>query len=150
MRRNLVYVAATAFFLSAASIASAQPVYNPITASPFARPALSPYLNLVPGTAPNLYYMGVGREFDIRNQLLRPIVIAPDLGLGYDPTRTPSYSSVTGYQNAEDWVNQRIRETQLSPTGHPAGFLMPNPYYRVPNRGSFIPHQPAAAQQPIR
>src|SRR5437868_2484502 len=149
MRRNLV--AASLVLLALAPIASAQPVYNPITASPFARPALSPYLNLVPGTAPNLYYMGVGREFDIRNQLLRPIVVAPELGLGNDPYRSPSYSAVTGYQNAEDWVNQRIRETQLSPTGHPAGFLMPSPYYRLPNRGSFIPyHQIASQQQQLR
>src|ERR1043166_475305 len=116
MRRNLVYITATAFVLSTASMASGQPIYNPIQASPFARPALSPYLNLVPGTAASTYYMGVGREFDIRNQLLRPIVIAPDLSLGYDSFRSP-YSAVTGYQNAEDWVNQRIRETQLSPSG---------------------------------
>jgi hypothetical protein len=135
--------------LASASFASAQPIYNPIAASPFSRPALSPYLQLTPGTAASTYYQGTLREIDIRNQILRPIILgSPDLLSGYDPTRSQAYQAVSGYQNAEDWVNQRIRETQLSPTGHPAGFLVPNPYYRMPNQRSFIPYNPGAGQQP--
>jgi hypothetical protein len=135
--------------LASASLASAQPIYNPIAASPFSRPALSPYLNLTPGTAASNYYMGTLREIDIRNQVLRPIILGnPDVLSGYDPYRTPAFQSVVGYQATEDWVNQRIRETQLSPTGHPTGFLMANPFYRLPNQRSFMPYNPNASQQP--
>jgi hypothetical protein len=130
-----------------AQAASAQSIYNPNPQiySPYARPALSPYLNIVGGAGTN-YYMQTLREYDFRNQLFRPVFFGQDSMSGSDPTRSPSYQAVAGYQSAEDWVNQRIRETQLSPSGHPAGFLMATPYYRLPNQRSFIPY--GQGQQP--
>jgi hypothetical protein len=128
---------------------SAQSVFspNPNAGSPYGRPALSPYLNIVPGPVSG-YYFGTLREYDIRAQLIRPIVlVSPDAFSGYDPSRSP-YQAVSGYQNAEEWVNQRIRETQLSPTGHPSGFLIANPYYRLPNQRSFAPYNPGTGVQP--
>lgn len=127
--------------------ASAQFNPNSNVGSPYGRPALSPYLSIVGGPASN-YYFGTLREYDIRAQLIRPIVlVGPDAFSGYDPSRSP-YQAVSGYQNAEEWVNQRIRETQLSPTGHPSGFLIANPYYRMPNQRSFIPYNPGTGSQP--
>ena len=142
MRLRLVLLA-TAVLLALGSwqSVSAQTVFgqSPNVGSPYSRTTLSPYLNIVGGPVAN-YYFGTLREYDIRAQLLRPVVVVgSDFMSGYDPSRSP-YQSVTGYQNAEDWVNQRIRETQLSPTGHPAGFLLANPYYRMPNQRSFIPY----------
>jgi hypothetical protein len=129
-------------------------IYNPIAASPYGRPVLSPYLNLsTSGTAASTFYGGVLGETYLRNQLVRPLVFGPDF-VAFDPTRTPTYQAVAGYQNtAEDWVNARIRETQLSPSGHPTGFLMASPYYRVPNQRSFIPYNPNTnqpTQPPLR
>jgi len=135
--------------LASASFASAQSIYNPIVASPFARPGLSPYLNLsTSGTAASTYYMGVIGEIQIRNQLLRPpILLGQDFLAGFDSYRSPGYQSIATYQSAEDWVNQRIRETQLSPTGHPTGFMIQSPFYRLPNQRSFIPYNPNVGQQ---
>jgi hypothetical protein len=134
--------------LASAPLASAQPIYNPIAASPFSRPALSPYLQLTPGTAASTYYQGTLREIDIRNQILRPIILGgPDVLSGYDSSRYPGYQAVAGYQNnTEEWVNQRIRESQLSASGHPSGFLLPNPYYRMPNQRSFVPYNMGTGQ----
>jgi hypothetical protein len=141
--------ASVCILLASSAFASAQPVYNPIIASPFARPTLSPYLNLsTSGTAASTYYMGVLGEIERRNYLLRPpILLGQDFLAGFDPYRSPGYQSVAGYQSAEDWVNQRIRETQLTPTGHPTGFLIQSPFYRLPNQRSFIPYNPNVGQQ---
>jgi hypothetical protein len=134
--------------LTSASLASAQQVYNPIAASPYSRSSLTPYLNLnTSGTAANTFYRGVLEETALRNQSLRLSGIL-DYAPTYDLSRSPGYQSVTGYQNAEDWVNQRVRETQLSPSGHPAGFLLATPYYRLPNQRTFIPYNPGTGQQP--
>ena len=132
-------LSAALLILAFESAASAQISPIPQPFSPYARPALSPYLNIVGGAGTN-YYMLKGREDDLRNPYFRPLLVAPDVLPGYDPTQLPAYQAVAGYQSSEDWVNQRIRETQLSPTGHPAGFLMPTPYYRLPNQRSFIPY----------
>ena len=138
-------VAAT---LMSASLASAQPLYNPIASNPYSRPWLSPYLNLSnSGTAANTFYRGVLEERALRNEQLRPF-FGPEFAPASDISRSPGYQSVGSYQNAEDWVNQRIRETQLSPSGHPTGFLVPTPYYRTPNQRSFVPHNPASGPQP--
>jgi len=138
--------------LASASLASAQSIYNPIVASPFARPGLSPYLNLsTSGTAASTYYMGVIGEIQFRNQLLRPpIFLGQDFLAGVDPYRSPGYQSVATYQSAEEWVTQRIRETQLSPTGHPTGFMIQSPFFRLPNQRSFIPYNPNVGQQQVR
>jgi|ERR1043165_3560102 hypothetical protein len=138
MRSRILIVAAALAVLAKPGLA--QPGYN-ITniGTPYSRPAITPYLGIVGGPATN-YYFGTLREFDIRAQLIRPIVVVgPDALSGYDPARFGS-QSVMGYQSAEDWVNQMIRERQLSPTGHPAGFLLAYPYYRIPNQRSFVPY----------
>lgn len=143
------WIVTAIILVTAAPMASAQPsVYNPnpVSFSPFGRPALSPYLNIVGGAGSN-YYMQTLREYDFRNQLFRPVFVGQDFMVGSDPTLTPSYQAVTGYQSGEDWVNQRIRETQLTPSGHPTGFLMATPYYRLPNQRSFIPYNRPAGQQ---
>src|ERR1019366_6396594 len=117
--RLFPFALAIVLALASGQTVLAQPLanQNPNVGNPYSRPALSPYLNLVGGPVSN-YFFGTQREFDIRAQLLRPIVmIAPGFLSGYDASRSP-YQSVTGYQTAEEWVNQRIRETQLSPTGH--------------------------------
>lgn len=133
--------------LTSASAASAQQIYNPIAASPYSRPYLSPYLNLdTSGTAASTFYRGVLGETALRNQQLRLFGIL-DSAPSYDLLRIPDYQSVTSYQTAEDWVNQRIRETQLSSSGHPAGFLIATPFYRMPNQRSFIPYNVGAGQQ---
>ena len=132
------------------AIASAQQIYNPIVASPFSRPVVTPYLNLsTSGTAASTYYMGVLGEIQVRNAFLRPPLFASqDFLAGLDPYyHSPGYQSVAGYQSAEDWVNQRIRETQLTPTGHPTGFMIQSPFYRLPNQKSFIPYNPNVGQQ---
>ena len=140
--------------LASAPLASAQQVYNPIVASPYSRPTLSPYLNLTgSGTAATTYYGagGVLGQTWLNNQALRPLPFLADFLSGYDPYRTPAYAAVSGYQqNTEDYALQYIRETQMSPSGHPTGFLMANPYYRMPNQHSFIPYTPTTAQQQPR
>jgi len=109
--------------LTSASLASAQQIYNPIAASPYSRPYLSPYLNLnTSGTAANTFYRGVLEETALRNQSLRLSGIL-DSTPTYDLFRSPAYQSVTGYQSAEDWVNQRIRETQAYANGTSGGIL---------------------------
>jgi hypothetical protein len=147
---RLIHLAVSVCIVSAsATVGSAQQVYNPIVASPFSRPTLSPYLNLTTsGTAASTYYMGVLGEIELRNRLLRPpFFIGQDYLSGFDPYRSPGYQSVAGYQSAEDWVNQRIRETQLTPTGHPTGFMIQSPFYKLPNQRSFIPYNPNVGQQ---
>ncbi|MBI3824303.1 MAG: hypothetical protein HY289_16675 [Planctomycetes bacterium] len=143
---GLAIVTAISLGLTSAASAQINPVPQPF--SPYGRPALSPYLNIFGGAGTN-YYMLKGREEDLRNPYFRPLFVAPDALPGYDQTRTPSYQGVVGYQSsAEDWVNQRIRETQLTPTGHPTGFLMPSPYFRMPNQRSFMPYHQGAGQLP--
>lgn len=130
--------------------ASAQSVFNPTTIySPYSRPHLSPYLNLLnSGTAANTYYGGVLRENEIRNQMLRPIVVLPDAG-GYDPFRSTGSRSIPEYDpTIEAYINQRIRESEVTPTGHAVGFLIYNPYYNMPNQRSFIPYNPNQGMRP--
>jgi hypothetical protein len=132
--------------LWSATPALAQPLYNPLAANPYSRPWLTPYLNLTnSGTAANTFYRGVLEERALRNEQLRPF-FGPDLVTPIEPWRSMAYQSVTGYQSAEDWVSQRIRETQLSSSGHPAGFLIANPYYRMPNQRSFVPFNQGMGQ----
>jgi hypothetical protein len=150
--RNHHFAIVVCAVLSSASLASAQGVYNPIAASPYARPNITPYLNLnTSGTAANTFYRGVLEETALRNQSLRLSGIL-DYVPSYELWRLPAYQSVTGYQSAEDWVNLRVRETQLSPTGHPAGFMLATPYYRMPNQRTFLPSSPPTGQQqqPLR
>jgi hypothetical protein len=143
--------AALVVALASSQVVKAQPFVNtnPNAGSPYTRPTVTPYLNLVPGPATN-YYLGKLQTDDIRYQMARPplVLVGPDF-LGYDASRSP-YQSVTGYQTAEDWVNQRIRETQLSPTGHPAGFLLATPYYRMPNQRTFVPYNQGTSQPQLR
>ena len=45
-------------------------------------------------------------------------------------------------QFVDDRADVDFRERQLPPTGHTAGFMIYNSYYRVPNQRSFIPYNP--------
>jgi len=151
--RIRIFPLAIAIVLALATVqtAVAQPFVNnnPNLGNPYTRPAVSSYLNLVPGPATN-YYLGKIQSDEIRFGMFRPIVVAgPDLLSGYDSLRSP-YQSVTGYQTAEEFANLRIRETQLSPTGHPAGFLLATPFYRLPNQRTLIPYNQGAGQPQAR
>ncbi len=128
----------------AGSSVCAQPTYGGnLPVSPYSRPQLSPYLNLMnSGTAANTYYNGVLKEIDYRNQLMRPILLSPDLLSGYDGGRIGQLYAADAPQSAEEWINQRLRETQLSPSGHLTGYLMSYPYYTLPNQRSFMPYNP--------
>src|SRR5437868_1508592 len=120
MRLTLCGVA----LLMMAQMASAQTLYNPnpqITA-PYSRPALSPYLNLLRGGDPAAnYYLGVLTEYDRRYRESR-IGLPPDYQqpyMMYDPT-------------LDDRADVDVKDRQLPPTGHQAGFMIYNAYYRVP------------------
>jgi len=113
--------------------ASAQSVFNsnPPIGAPYSRPALSPYLNLLRGgDAAANYYLGVLTEYDRRYQLTVPNV----------PTTTAPYLE----PYVDDRADVEFRERQLPPTGHQAGFMIYNSYYRLPNQRSFIPYNPGS------
>ena len=118
---------------------------NPQVYSPYSRPHLSPYLSLLnPGTAATSYYNGVLKEIEYRNQLLRPLFAGQELLAAYDTSRIAAqqmYPDGTA-QSAEEWINARLKETQLSPTGHTTGYLMAYPFYNLPNQRSFMPYNP--------
>ncbi len=107
----------------------AQSVFNPSPpVAPYSRPALSPYLNLLRGGDPaSNYYLGVLTEYDRRYQLSRPIL-----------SQDPSYLD----PGLDDRSDLDIPERQLPTTGHPAGFMIYNGYYNMPNNRGFIPYNP--------
>ncbi|MBI2806378.1 MAG: hypothetical protein HYX68_15470 [Planctomycetes bacterium] len=120
--------------------------------SPYSRPHLSPYLSLLnPGTAASTYYNGVLKEIEYRNQLMRPIFLGQDMLSGFDPSRAGASQMYPagGPQSAEEWINLRLRESQMSPTGHITGYLMAYPFYNIPNQRSFMPYNPNLSR-PIR
>jgi len=125
--------------LLVAQIASAQPLFNqnPVMSAPYSRPALSPYLNLLRGGDPAAnYYLGVMTEFDRRYRESR-------IGLPPDQSPYPFFDPAL-----DDRADLDVKERQLPPTGHQAGFMIYNAYYRIPNQRAFIPYNPANQQQP--
>ena len=112
--------------------AFAQTLYNPnpqITA-PYSRPALSPYLNLLRGGDPAAnYYLGVMTEYDRRYREAR-------IGMPTEP-QMPYLDPVL-----DDRADLGVGERQLPPTGHQAGFMIYNAYYRLPNQRAYIPYNP--------
>jgi hypothetical protein len=134
--RMLSTAVALTLALGALNPASAQSVFNPNPpiGAPYSRPALSPYLNLLRGGDPAAnYYLGVLTEYDRRYQLTKPLVVTEPLRL--DP-----------YPTVDDRSDVDTQFRQLPPTGHQAGFMIYNSYYRMPNQRSFIPYQPSGAR----
>ena len=127
---------AAVVMLGSAQAAPAQSIFNPnppITA-PYSRPALSPYLNLLRGGNPAAnYYMGVLSEYDRRYQQSR-------IGL---PTDTPPYLA----PSLDYRPDAEIPERRLSPSGHPAGFLIYQGYFNLPNQRSYLPTNPNVNRQ---
>jgi hypothetical protein len=118
--------------------ASAQSVFNPNPriAAPYSRPALSPYLNLLRGGDPAAnYYLGVLTEYDRRfrdAQMMMPIEM-PRQELTVD-----------------DRTDLDVPDRRLPPTGHQAGFMIYNAYYRLPNQRSYLPYNPSTTTRPYR
>jgi hypothetical protein len=115
-----------------AGSASAQTAFNPNppVGAPYSRPALSPYLNLLRGGNPAAnYYMGVLTEYDRRYQQSR-------IGL---PNDTPILEPTL-----DDRADLDVPDRRLPPTGHPAGFLLHQGYFNLPNQRSFVPYNPSA------
>lgn len=117
---------------AATQLAPAQSVLSPASINPYSRTALSPYLNFARD------------NYDFRNPLLRPIVIAPEYLADYDPTRPFSGRADFGYpsQGYEAWIKARESETRMSPSGQPIGFMIWGPYYDLTNQNSFVPTAP--------
>jgi hypothetical protein len=138
MRTTLRTILGAAAMLIVAQIALAQTIYNPnptITA-PYSRPALSPYLNLLRGGDPAAnYYLGVLTEYDRRYRESRiGIPTAGDPMLNYDPY-------------IDDRADLDVKERTLPPTGHQAGFMVFNSYFRIPNQRTYIPYNPNVGSQ---
>jgi hypothetical protein len=122
--------------LTAANLASAQTLFNPnpTISAPYSRPALSPYLNLLRGGDPAAnYYLGVMTEYDRRYRESR-------IGL---PVEQPQYLDPT----LDDRADLDVKDRQLPPTGHTAGFMIYNSFYRVPNQRSYIPYNPGTTSR---
>jgi hypothetical protein len=135
MRYSLCAIA----LLTAAQVASAQAMFNPnpTMGAPYSRPALSPYLNMLRGGDPaaNLY-LGVFAEYDRRYRESR-IGMPPDYASPnqfYDPT-------------VDDRAELDVKDRTLPPTGHQAGFLIYNAYFRIPNQRAYIPYNPGYGNQ---
>jgi hypothetical protein len=131
-KRTMWTAGAIVIALGSLQSASAQSVFNPNppVGAPYSRPALSPYLNLLRGgDAAANYYLGVLTEYDRRYQLTVPSV-------------PPSTAYLEPY--VDDRADMDVRERQLPATGHQAGFMIYNSYYRIPNQRSFIPYNPGA------
>ncbi len=130
MSKNLFFVALA--LLAIARPTQAQSVFNPNppVVAPYARPALSPYLNLLRGGDPAAnYYLGVLTEYDRRFQLSRPLPSSP-------------MTSLRGDAMLDDRADLDVPIRELPPTGHSAGFMIYNSYFRVPNQRGFIPYNP--------
>jgi hypothetical protein len=131
-KRMLTFAGAVVLACGSLQSASAQSVFNPPSSrqAPYTRPALSPYLNLLRGGDPAAnYYLGVLTEQDRRYQLSNPPIAA----------QIPYLDTYV-----DDRVDADLRDRQLLPTGHTAGFMIYNNYYRIPNQRSFIPYNPNA------
>jgi len=118
-----------------AQTAAAQSIFNPnpVISAPYSRPALSPYLNLLRGGDPAAnYYLGVMTEYDRRFRESR---------IGIPTEQTPYLDPIL-----DDRADLDVRDRQLPPTGHTAGFMIYNAYYRIPNQRSFIPYNTGAAR----
>ena len=116
--------------LAIAAPAQAQSVFNPnpVSIAPYSRPALTPYLNLLRGGDPAAnYYLGVLTEYDRRFQQNQPGLLA----------NTPRANTFL-----DDRVDLDVPLRQLPPTGHSAGFMIYNSYFRMPNQRPFVPFNP--------
>jgi hypothetical protein len=132
MRTTLRFTLGGAAILLVAQIAAAQTIYNPnpVITAPYSRPALSPYLNLLRGGDPAAnYYLGVLTEYDRRYRESRiGIPVAEPLAV-IDPY-------------VDDRADLDVKDRTLPPTGHQAGFMVFNSYFRVANQRTFIPYNP--------
>jgi hypothetical protein len=125
------WVIAAAGVVVLAQAASAQQpisVFNPVPSYSSPRPSVTPYLNLLRGGDMSAnYYSGVWAARDIRGLQMQPnfMMGMPQLNPGVD-----------------DRADLELRDKQLPPTGHQAGFMIYNAYYRMPNQRAFIPYNP--------
>jgi hypothetical protein len=78
------------------------------------------------------YYMGVLPEYDRRFLQMRTVLPA-------EPPRLDVY--------VDDRADLDVLQRQLPPTGHPAGFLIYNSYFNVPNQRSYLPYNPGGTQR---
>jgi hypothetical protein len=46
----------------------------------------------------------------------------------------------------DERLELEVLDKQLPATGHPAGFMIYNAYYQLPNQRSFIPYNPTQAR----
>jgi hypothetical protein len=123
--------------LGPVSLASAQSVFNPMPVSPYSRPSLTPYLNLLRGGDPAAnYYLGVRPEFERRYEQAWTNAAIQNLS-----TR-PIYDKYV-----DDRLDIDVPIQQLPPTGHPAGFQIYNSYYNMPGTRGYLPYNPSAARQ---
>lgn len=135
MRTTLRLTLGSAALLLMAQFASAQTIYNPnpVITAPYSRPALSPYLNLLRGGDPAAnYYLGVLTEYDRRYRESRIGIPTADPGTLVDPY-------------VDDRADLDVKDRTLPPTGHQAGFMVFNSYFRIPNQRTYIPYNPSAA-----
>ncbi len=134
--RTMAAVALGLFVLGAGRLAAQQPYPNyisPLPTSPYARPQLSPYLNLLRGGNPAAnYYLGVVPERDRRRNERALGVAVQDLERRAETPALPE----------EDLV------PRLPSTGHPAYFMNYSSYFNL-GTGSF-PNVGAAPQSAIR
>ena len=114
--------------------ASAQSVFSPVPTnlSPFARSVLNPYL-MQNGNPTGNYSL---RPFGLADNLVTPDAtkIADNRAVGRHDLRDLDEKS---------WLE---RSRKMGPSGHPTGFLIQNPYFRLPNQRSFIPSNPSVGQ----
>ena len=137
-RHTMRSTLAVAVTLALAHVAGAQSVFNPkpVISAPYSRPALSPYLNLLRGGSPAAnYYLGVLTEYDRRFR---------ESGIGMPTEQQPYLDPVL-----DDRADLDVRDRQLPPTGHQAGFMIYNSYFRLPNQRAYIPYNPAASGKQI-
>ncbi len=130
-------MALLAMLSAAQTVAAQQPpaasVFNPVPSYNSPRPFASPYLNLLRGGDMSAnYFSGVLRDRDLTDVQVRQRVGAAELSR-LDPA-------------LDERLDQEVRDKQLPPTGHPAGFMIYNAYYQLPNQRSFIPYNPSQAR----
>lgn len=117
--------------------ALAQSVFNPVPPTYSApRTQMTPYLNLLRGDPAADYYIGVNRDRDLSALQARPPIT-------FEGFLRPN-------QTVDDRSDLDVGDKRLPPTGHPAGFMIYNSYYRVPNQRSFIPYNPQVRPTPFQ
>jgi hypothetical protein len=135
MRFFLPTMALLAVLWAAQTASAQQPVsvFNPVPSYSSPRPNATPYLNLLRGGDMSAnYFSGVLRDRDLTDVQTRQRVGASEYSR-FDPS-------------LDERLELEERDRQLPPTGHPAGFMIFNGYYQVPNQHSFMPYNPGLAR----